>query len=73
MKKKNRGKHILPAAIEYNLKTGESRVLEYVELTDKEYDERIIQPAARIFSDLLKRDIESGRFDEIMKEYHDKE
>lgn len=71
MQKKNKGKHILPAAIECNLKTGESRVLEYVELTDEEYDERIIQPAARMFYDLLKRDIESGRFNEIMKEYHE--
>ena len=69
-KKKNKGNHILPAAIECDLKTGESRVLKYVELTDDEYDKQIIEPAARMFYSLLQRDIASGRFDEIMKEYH---
>jgi len=38
-------------------------------ISDEEYDKQIIEPAARIFYDLLQHDIKSGRFDEIMKEY----
>lgn len=74
MKKRKNGKHVgIPTIIKYDRKTGEHCVLEYVELTDEEYDEQVIQPAARIFCNLLKRDIASGRFDEIIKESHEKE
>lgn len=68
--KKSKGKHIIPAVIECDLNTNESRVLKYIELTDEECDKQIIQPVTRIFYDIMKRNMESGRFDEIMKEYH---
>ena len=48
-------------------------MLEYVELSDEEFDKQIIQPLAEMFVDILNRDIESGRFDEIMKDYHGEE
>jgi hypothetical protein len=72
MEKKNKGKYVMPAVVEYGLKTGESRVLEYVELTDEEYDKQVIQPLAQMCFDLLKHDMKSGRFDEIMKEYRNR-
>ena len=55
-------KHILPAIIECNLKTGERKVLKYVELTDKQYDEQIIQPLAKALYEIMKSDIASGKF-----------
>lgn len=70
MKKK---KGILPAVVGCNFKTGENRVLEYVELTDEEFDKQIIQPLAEMFVDILNRDIKSSRFDEIMKDYRGEE
>ena len=73
MKKKKGCKHIMPAVVECNFKTGENRVLEYVELSDEEFDKQIIQPLAEMFVDVLHRDIESGRFDEIMKDYRGEE
>jgi hypothetical protein len=60
----------MPSVVECNFETGENRVLEYVELSDAEFDKQIIQPLAEMFVDILNRDIESGRFDEIMKDYH---
>ena len=55
-------KHILPAIIECNLKTGEQKVLKYVELTDKQYNEQILQPLARILYDTMINEIKSGKF-----------
>ena len=55
-------KHILPAVVEINLKTGESTVLKYVELTDKQYDKQILQPLARILYDTMISEIKSGKF-----------
>ena len=55
-------KHILPAVVEHNLKTGEQKVLEYVELTDKQYHEQIIKPLAEFFYGIMKSEIESGKF-----------
>ena len=55
-------KHILPAVVEVNLKTGERKVLEYVELTDKQYNEKIVQPLARILYDSMISEIKSGKF-----------
>lgn len=54
--------HVLPLVIEHNLQTGESRVLKSVKLTDKEYEEQIIKPLAKIVYEAMKRDIESGKF-----------
>jgi len=48
------------------LQDRENRVPEYVELSDEEFGKQIIQPLAEMFADILNRDIESGRFDEIM-------
>jgi hypothetical protein len=59
MKKKT---HVLPAVVECDLHTGESRVLEYVELTDDKYKKQVIEPLAKIFYEAMKRDIESGKF-----------
>lgn len=59
MKKKE---HVLPLVVEHNLQTGESRVLKSVKLTDKEYDEQVIMPLAKIVYEAMKRDIESGKF-----------
>ena len=73
MKKNKDCKHILPSVVECNFITGEDRVLEYVELSDEEFDKQIIQPLAEMFVDILNRDIKSGRFDEIMKDYHGEE
>ena len=60
-------KHKLPAVVEINFNTGEKRVLEYVELDNKEYEKQVLQPLAKILYDQMKRDIESGKFnpDEI--------
>lgn len=58
--KKN--EHVLPLVVEHNLHTGESRVLKSVKLTDKEYEEQVINPLAKIVYEAMKRDIESGRF-----------
>jgi hypothetical protein len=44
----------------------------HIQLTDEEYDKQVIQPLARMYFDLLKRDMKSGRFDEIMKEYRNR-
>jgi hypothetical protein len=63
----------MPSVVECNFITGENRVLEYVELADEEFDKQIIRPLAEMFVDILNRDIESGRFDETMKDYHGEE
>jgi len=49
-----------PSKIEIDLVTKKEKV-EYVSLTDEEYDKQIIQPLAQVFFDLIQHDIESGK------------
>lgn len=58
-----KGTHILPSVVGYNLNTKECHVLENVELTDKELNEQVIQPFAKIIYEAMLRDIESGKFE----------
>ena len=51
----------VPAKITIDLKTGASTA-EYVEIIDEQYDKHFIQPFAKIFYDMIKRDIETGKF-----------
>lgn len=51
----------LPSAVTINLKTGKSTT-EFVELTDEEYEKRIIQPFARWLCERMKQDIRTGKF-----------
>lgn len=55
--------HILPSVIAYNLDTKECHVLESVELTDKELNEQVIKPFAKMVYEALQKDIESGEFE----------
>ncbi|MEG0751500.1 MAG: hypothetical protein RR998_06880 [Oscillospiraceae bacterium] len=60
--KRKKQKYMLPSVVECDLHTGESRVLECVELSKKQYQEQIIDPLVRILYEVMKRDIETGKF-----------
>lgn len=51
----------VPSIVSINLKTGEE-MTKYVEITDEQYEERLIKPLARILYEQMKRDIETGKF-----------
>lgn len=56
----------VPAKVSIDFKTGKTTT-EYIEITDAEYDEKVIKPLAKIFYEQMKRDIETGKLniDEI--------
>ena len=58
----NNKKHIIPTVIEYSLETEERKILKYVELTDKQYDEQIIKPFAKALYEIMQSEIKSGKF-----------
>ena len=51
----------VPSVMSINLKTGET-ITKCVEITDEEYEEKLIKPLARILYEQLKRDIKNGKF-----------
>lgn len=52
---------VVPAMTVINRKTGES-ITKYVEVDEEEYNKAVIDPFARSLLELMKKDIESGKF-----------